>query len=379
MNTKRDTIVLFLGESDFGNIASMVAALADGFREAGLKTTIIDVRKADYGNKLAAVAAAETAAALVCVSGFGLPPSPDSPAVARFNEMGVSVIGVFLDHPFCLRDRIDLPLKDYHACFPAAHAVDFCKRFIRPGPAYHHLAHGGVPREPLDWSARDIPMILTGSLFMPPEEQRRRWHEHGLEVETRLNDITDLVWQDLSRPLESCVLEVLGGDPDFDTIFPYMKTVDDFVRNAQRLDVVRALASLPLTVVGPGWGPYAESMPGVCFVGETTIQETLALMDRAKVVLNPFPGYNDSHERVFNAMAGGAAVLTSRSTYYVEAFAADEIFFLPNRSDGLAQWITPLMKDDDRVSATALAGRRRFMREHTWACRAERLCHLAGL
>ena len=39
-------------------------------------------------------------------------------------------------------------------------------------------------------------------------------------VEAKLNDIVDLVWLDLTRPLEVSVREVLGEDVDFESPIP---------------------------------------------------------------------------------------------------------------------------------------------------------------
>jgi len=379
MRSPGDTVVLFRGESNFGNIGSMVPALAAGFQDAGFMTKVIDIREAGHEADLSQVAQAGRIAALVCVSGFGLPPAPESQAVDLFNGLDVPVIGVFLDHPFCLRDRIDLPLNNFHACFPAGHAARFCERFIRPEGRYHHLPHGAVARPARDWADRDIPLLLTGSLFLPPDDQRRQWRDHGTDVERRLNDITDIVWQDLSRPLEDAVLDVIGNEVTFDALFPYMKTVDDYVRNAQRLAVVKNLSHLPLCVVGPGWDIYADAMPNVRFTGQKTIDEALAMIDRAKAVLNPFPGYNDSHERVVNAMAGGTAVLSSRSPFYAAAFDAADMFFLPNDAGDLPGAAADLMADDGRLAAMAASGRRKFLDGHTWGHRAGHVARIAGI
>lgn len=379
MSRKRHTVVLFLGDSNFGNIGSMVPALADGFREIGFDIRIIDVRTADYGTTLAGLADQEAIAAVVSVSGFGLPPTSDAPAVRVFNDLDVPIIGLFLDHPFCLQERIELPLRHYHACFPAGHAGAFCERFMASTARYHHVAHACVPRRPVDWHERDIPLLLTGSLFLPPAEQRRRWRDHGPEVEQRLNDVIDLAWQDLARPLETSVLQVLGEDIGFETVFPYMKTADDYIRNAQRVTVVQGLGHLPLTVVGPGWAPYVEQLPGIRFVGQRTIDEALAMTGQAKAVLNPFPGYNDSHERVFNAMAGGTAVISSRSTLYDRTFNADEITFLPNEPADAGDTIAAFLGEDAQVAAMAACGRQNVFDAHTWVHRARELAQVAGL
>ena len=142
----RSTVVLFRGESNFGNIGSMVTALADGFGRLSFDPVIVDISHGGYENRLMEIIRSRKIIAFISVSGFGLPPSPDSDAVRIFNNVDAPFLGVFLDHPFCLHDRIDMPLENYHATFPSGHAGAFCERYIRPGGAFHHLPHGGVER-----------------------------------------------------------------------------------------------------------------------------------------------------------------------------------------------------------------------------------------
>ena len=68
-----------------------------------------------------------------------------------------------------------------------------------------------------------------------------------------------------------------------------MKTVDDYIRNAQRVDAIVALADLRPTVIGLGWEAYADDLPLVRFVGQKTIEESLEMTDRSRAILNPFP------------------------------------------------------------------------------------------
>ena len=375
----RSTVVLFRGESNFGNIGSMVTALADGFGRLSFDPVIVDISNGGYENRLVEIIRSRKIIAFISVSGFGLPPSPDSDAVRIFNNVDAPFLGVFLDHPFCLHDRIDMPLENYHATFPSGHAGAFCERYIRPGGAFHHLPHGGIERATTPWADRDIDLLLAGSLFMCPNMQRAAWRDHGADVEGKLNDIVDLIWLDLTRPLEESVRQVLGEDVDFKTLFPYMKTADDYIRNAQRVDSIVALSHLRPTVVGLGWEAYADDLPMVRFVGQRTIQETLGMINRSRAILNPFPGYNGSHERVLNSMACGSAVLSSRSAFYNSAFSSEEIFFLSNQASDMPSAVAGLLADKDRLRMMAASGQRRFSSAHTWTHRARSLLQIGGI
>ena len=91
----------------------------------------------------------------------------------------------------------------------------------------------------------------------------------------------------------------------------------------------------------------------------------------SKIVLNAFPGYNGSHERVFNAMACGAVALTGQSRLFADLFAAGEIVF--QAPGALAEQTAALLADDAGLRQVAEKGRAAFMAAHTWDHRAQRI------
>ena len=103
------------------------------------------------------------------------------------------------------------------------------------------------------------------------------------------------------------------------------------------------------------------------------------MTNRSRAVLNPFPGYNDSHERVFNAMACGSAVLSSRSAFYQSEFSPEDIFFLPNRASDMPSVVAELLANKDRLRGMAASGHQRFSRAHTWTHRARSLAQIGGI
>ena len=128
MSKANGTVVLFLGHSNFGNIGSMVLALADGFDQLRFDSVIIDIRRAGYEVQFLDIIRSRKIVGIISVSRFGLPPSPKSNAIRIFNKVNAPILAVFLDHPFCLYKSVALPLKNFYATFPAGHAATFCER-----------------------------------------------------------------------------------------------------------------------------------------------------------------------------------------------------------------------------------------------------------
>ena len=70
-----NTVVLFRGESNFGNIGSLVTALADGFGRLSFDPVIVDIFHGGYENRLMEIIRSRKIIAFISVRGFGLPPS----------------------------------------------------------------------------------------------------------------------------------------------------------------------------------------------------------------------------------------------------------------------------------------------------------------
>ena len=103
------------------------------------------------------------------------------------------------------------------------------------------------------------------------------------------------------------------------------------------------------------------------------------MIDRSRAILNPFPGFNGSHERVFNAMDCDSAVLSSRSVYYESEFSPKNMFFLPNWALDMPSAVADLLADKDRLRVMAASGQQRFSSAHTWTHRARSLAQIADI
>ena len=368
MSSRDSVAVLFKAECSYGNVNCMVDALARSLGRLGVAADIVHVGDREDEARLLDLVRSRKVAFFLSVSGFGLPAAGS----AFYDDAAAPVFAFFLDHPYCLEHAVRLPLARLAVSFPAPHAVAFCRSFLRDDIAVHHIPHGAEPQKPMPWEERDIAVLFAGTVFAEPGSLRDGWRRHGRQVEATLNDILDLCRRDLARPLEDCVLEVLGeGAGDLQSLLPYMKTIDDYLRNEERVAAVKALRHLPLVVAGGGWPALIGDPGNARFLGEKTSAETLELTAASKIVLNAFPGYNGSHERVFNAMACGAVALTGQSRLFADLFAAGEIVF--QAPGALAEQTAALLADDAGLRQVAEKGRAAFMAAHTWDHRAQRI------
>jgi len=141
------------------------------------------------------------------------------------------------------------------------------------------------------------------------------------------------------------------------------------------LDVVGA-TGVAIQTVGKGWGPLCERYPSFSYLGEGSFEETLELLRRTRVVINVNNGFvSGGHERVFAAMAAGAAVFSETSLFYDEVFIDGEdlvTFTIPAQPDVAAQ-LQHLAADLDFGARIAANGHAKTRAHHMWINRATQI------
>jgi hypothetical protein len=71
----------------------------------------------------------------------------------------------------------------------------------------------------------------------------------------------------------------------------------------------------PLTAYGSGWEPMAERHPSFDYGRVGSVEETLSLIRRSRILLNTNNGFvAGGHERVFTAMCGGPSWSPTRAS-----------------------------------------------------------------
>jgi len=132
---------------------------------------------------------------------------------------------------------------------------------------------------------------------------------------------------------------------------------------------------IEVTAYGTGWDLCEwSSNPHLKYGGKVLAPQILPLMNDAKVVLNTMTWFKaGAHDRIFNGMLAGAAVVTDDSTYLqrectdgkeLVMFKRDEILLLPEKVFDLFGHIERAQEMADRGYMFAKAN-------HTWKNRAE--------
>jgi Glycosyl transferases group 1 len=369
-----DLVVLFKGHSQYGSVNTMVDQLAAAFRRCGVQTLVLDTLAADCVPTIVTLVRQRRVRMFLSLNGYGIPAADQG--AGFYAESPAPAVIYFVDHPAVHYPRIRVPLPHLIVTFPTPHHVDFCRQFIRDDIPIHHLPHATVAADPAPWNERDVPIFLSASAMADPEPFRASWAQHGPGVAAQLNAMADAHLASPSLPLHEHVIGVLASTPPIEVLASYFATIDTYLRGRIKRDLVAALNYLPLTVCGDGWERVKHGPGRAVVLPAMTALESVVMMRRAKLVLNPLPAYYESHERPLQAAANGAVATNGPSGWLTRTFSGG-LLPLPADIAGAAAMLEAALGDDERLQAIAEAGHRTCIAGHLWDHRAAEILRLA--
>ena len=380
-------VLLLKGRSQYGSLRLHIDQLAQALNAVGHQAAVVDMLTEDQNERLLDALKTQPE----CVFAFsGVCVDLNLQDRSIYDLVGAVYASIYVDNPIHHLARIRTPvgrnvglfLDRSHLQFVEAspYAGNFSQLgFLPPGA-------NELP-EPPDLSdeafaRRDIPLMFTGTYRGAPEAPWRQWPESA--ARTVLESVTERMIADPRLPILDAlrqVLEQLGAELTpklFGDIAPLLSAPQFFAEAYHRDAVLRALgeAGLPLHVWGNGWEPLVDRYPSFVYGGVGSFAETLHTLRRARVVLNINNGFvAGGHERVFTAMAAGAAVFSDANPHYAEAFAEGReiaTFAWPKLADAPDQ-LASLVADAPRAGQITRAGALRAQAEHRWTARARQL------
>jgi len=285
--------------------------------------------------------------------------------------------------------RLQPPESDYVAFFLDRTHQAFMQAMDQ-GRAFAHLGFLPPGANTLDaavdvsreaYGARDVPILFSGTYRGEPA---RPWLDMPAAVSALLSAVAERMAADGSLWVGAALRDALeaGGvtlTPEFfRSVAPALSAVQLFAEAYHRnafLDVVGP-AGVAIQTVGKGWEPVCERYPSFSYLGEGSFEETLKLLRRTRVVINVNNGFvSGGHERVFAAMAAGAAVFSETSLFYDEVFIDGEdlvTFTIPAQPDVAAQ-LQHLAADLDFGARIAANGHAKTRAHHMWINRATQI------
>jgi len=376
--------LLLKGQSQYGSLRLHIDQLAGALRALGEDVSVVDLMHPVGTAAFVRAAVVEGADCVFAFSGvFG------QEYGAVYKTLGITYASLYVDNPMHHLPRLAPPESQYVAFFLDRTHQAFMQ-VMDEGSVFSHLGFlppgANTSAAPVDvsreaYGERDIPILFSGTYRGEPP---RPWLDMPAALSNLLSAVAERMVADGSLWIGAALRDALeaGGvklTPEFlRSVAPALTFVQLFAEAYHRnafLDVVGA-TGVAIQTVGKGWGPLCERYPSFSYLGEGSFEETLELLRRTRVVINVNNGFvSGGHERVFAAMAAGAAVFSETSLFYDEVFIDGEdlvTFTIPAQPDVAAQ-LQHLAADLDFGARIAANGHAKTRAHHMWINRATQI------
>lgn len=393
----KSTIIYFVGVYD--TLDLFTGKLREAFENMGYDSFVYDARMEAQSKEalLEMLEAAPQRDTLQEVSYFG------AFTCVTFNNLGYNLelpdgsnvwetyqipyINILMDHPFHYEKPLqNAPKTAIVLCTDRNH-VKYVRRFYPNIRQVDFLPHAGVElgsrHKPL--ADRGIDVLYAGALPIYTVGKMVPDLSSIPEVDgvVMAQEVLEELVRRPERTTEEVIEEYLRmkrkdiSEKRVQEIVKEMRFLDSYATSFFREQAVRVLveSGIRVTVYGTGWDQCEWSdNPYLDYRGKVLAPEILPLMNDSKIVLNTMTWFKaGAHDRIFNGMLAGAAVVTDDSTYLRREFADGkelvmfslrEISTLPDRVFGLFGHMGKTQEMADR-------GYRVAKERHTWKSRAE--------
>jgi len=381
-------IILFKGIYDTLDLFS--DKLAEAFAELGYEIFSYDARAQEKSKQalLEMLTARKRNAAVVTFNNMGYNLEQDG--VNVWEQFDVPYINILMDHPF----HFERPLKDAPStaitlCTDRNH-VKYIRRYYKNIRQTDFLPHAGIElgRKHKPLSERKIDVLYAGALpiFTVGKMIPNLDEMYGMDLRDMMREV---LWELIVHPdktTEQAIEEYVQAntksecelsEEELRKVIVHMRFLDSYATSFFREQAVRSLVEngIEVTAYGVGWDSCEWSNnPHLKYGGKVLAPDILPLMNDSKIVLNTMTWFKaGAHDRVFNGMLAGAAVVTDNSTYLqhectdgkeLVMFKRSEIATLPDR-------VCDLFGHMDRAQEMAECGYQFARDNHTWKNRAE--------
>jgi len=354
-----DDLVFLQGHpTPYGMLEHLTREWVQAVRETGRRAWLVPVAGTIGLERLQSLLSAGRPRAFVAFSGVHW----DLMAGDRllFDVISVPYVGLMFDDPAYFPQRHWVSSRNLTLLFTDDDHHD-ASRALSPTTAPRGRFRFGVQppvAAPLPHAKRTR-SILFAKTPGDPVAERRAWDALGPAMRAILNDVADAaLWQD-ERGLWSIARERLAADglsSGVDATIgmaTIVARVDQYVRLARAVRVVKALASHDAWIVGSGWRAHLPANHRAKVIEDCPMATLLGLMDTSRVSVNVQPNNRYApHERLLYGMQRGCCVLTDAAAP-IRAAVGDDRIHVFRWTDDLEGVVADLLATPDRAEAIA--------------------------
>ena len=393
----KKTMIYFVGVYD--TLDLFTEKLREAFEDMGYGSFVYDARLARQSKK-ALIALLESNQ---CAIKDGTSNQKQGIVCVTFNNLGYNLdladgrnlwdayeipyINILMDHPFHYEKPLrNAPENSVVLCTDRNH-VKYIRKYFKNIRQTDFLPHAGVElgskHKPLE--ERGIDVLYAGALpiytvsKMIPDLSAIR----EVDGQEMAQDVLGELINHPERTTEDVIAAYLRdkrndiSEQRIQEIIVKMRFLDSYATSFFREQAVRILveSGIRVTAYGTGWNQCDWSdNPYLDYRGKVLAPEILPLMNNAKVVLNTMTWFKaGAHDRIFNGMLAGAAVVTDDSTYLRREFwDGEELMMFSLKELGtLPERVFALFGHMEEAQRMAECGYHAAKENHTWKSRAE--------
>lgn len=302
-----------------------------------------------------------------------------------WDQYQIPFFNIMMDHPFHYKAALDTaPEQMVLLCMDRNH-VEYVKRFFPNIKKVHFFPHAGIERcQQIPISERKIDVLYAGGLsryaaegLIPDLGKIQEFDAFAL-VKKALEILIQQPELTTEYVIEMCIKEnnLIFNDKRLGEIIAELRFLDSLAVSFYREQMIRTLAGLGITVTvfGSGWDRCEWESTNVIYGGVLPPVQILELMNQSKIVLNTMTWFKrGAHDRVFNGMLAGAAVVSDQSEYLQEQFTNGEqlqIFSLREMKD-MAEAVKMLLSNVNCAQNMADCGYQQAKKQHMWKNRLQ--------
>ncbi len=384
------TMIYFTGVYD--TLDLFTEELKNAFETLGYQSFIYDARSERQSKE-----------ALLALLADGQKASGGAFACVTFNNLGynldladgrnlweayeVPYINILMDHPFHYEKPLRRAPKTATVLCTDRNHVKYIRRHFKNILRTDFLPHAGVElgsrHKPL--AERSIDVLYAGALPFYTVEKMIPDLTSIPEVDGQemAQEVLGELVRHPHRTTEAVIKEYLKdrcgelADERLQELIVQMRFLDSYATSFFREQAVRMLVEngVRVTAYGTGWDQCDWSdNPYLDYRGKVLAPQILPLMNDSKIVLNTMTWFKaGAHDRIFNGMLAGAAVVTDDSEYLLREFrdGGELVMFSLREIGSLPERVFGLFGNMGEAQALANRGYQAAKERHTWKSRAE--------
>lgn len=360
-----------------------IPGLAQAFRELGYEVVIVDQPTGSHEWKMQI----EDAFRLPCVFALGFQCEGIDIKLSKngesiYDALNIPYVSYMVETPYNSNSiLLNTKLKHLITLHYDKSHIELLKYCFEPNhikiAAFLPWAAGSIIDElnPEDLEKRNIPMLFMGN----NHNFHRIWRRSSPSFTKLFDDIIEY----------ACFLDYVSLNGAIDRVLKYsglyleieerrkiftknnLHFLDSYIRTERRKKLLHTIArsGLYLEVYGKGWNELSEYKN--LYVPNTLANKSI--LGNAKILINENAFLPDGgHERVFSAMAYGAAVISDRSSYYDEQFSKEEMeLYSWNNLDEVPSLLCSLSNQLSKIGEMSKKGKKTINDNHLWINRAK--------